>query len=167
VRYTAASIANAFLSRAFGGSGQGLSPMKIQKLAYLAHGYYLAETGEPLLDEYFEAWRFGPVLPSLYHQCKKFGRNEIDRYIEDFDVETGRSSPAPMPDDLTVLDIVRFVWTTYGKMSAVELSDWTHAKDGPWAQTTNSGASIIRNQDIPDSDIAAYFRDHLDAQSVA
>jgi uncharacterized phage-associated protein len=160
--YSAASIANAFLTRAFADRHTIVSPMKIQKLAYLAHGYFLAETGQPLLDELFEAWKFGPVLPSLYHECKKFGQGSINDYIHDYDFATGRSLPAPMPDDKIANEIVEFVWSIYGKMNALDLSDWTHARGGPWDKTTHGGTNIPRNQIIPNALITAYFRENFD-----
>lgn len=164
--YSAASIANAFLNRAFGARGQNsISPMKLQKLVYLAHGHTLAETGEPLLDEAFEAWKFGPVLPSLYHECKRFGGGTVRDFIHDYDLQTEKYYPAPVPDDGTIVSIIDFVWKTYGNEDALSLSDWTHAKNGPWDQVTSGGQNILRNQDIPNKVIRQYFLDNLDAEA--
>ena len=160
--YSAASLANAFLSQAFG-ERKGISPMKIQKLAYLAHGYHLVEYDEPLLDEVFEAWRFGPVLNSLYHQCKHTGKRGITRYLDDVDPESERKVPAPVPNDPKVLEIVDFVWNTYGKMPAPDLSCWTHERGGPWDKVTNGGSRIIRHQDVPNDLIKSYFERRMNA----
>jgi uncharacterized phage-associated protein len=160
MRYSAASIANAFLSRGFR-DGRSISPMKIQKLAYLAHGHTLVECPEPLLDEVFEAWKFGPVLPSLYHECKKYGQKSVEHYLEDYDFATNKSFPAPQPSEQVVIDIIDFVWEAYGDQPAISLSDWTHAKGGPWDRVTNGGAVIIRNRDIPDDLIKIYFEENL------
>lgn len=159
--YSAASIANAFLSRAFRDK-QSMSPMKMQKLAYIAQGYALVEMGEPLFDELFEAWQFGPVLPSLYHECKVYKNGNITDYLQDVDLRTSRSSPAPLPtDDVEVNQIIDFVWENYGKQSATALSDWTHAKGGPWYAVTNGGTEIMRNKDISNDLINDYFRENL------
>lgn len=158
--YSAATIANAFLSRSFRDK-RSVSPMKIQKLVYLAHGHALVERPQPILNENFEAWKFGPVLPSLYHECKKYGPSGINCYLEDMDLTTGQSAPAPLPTDEITNDIVEFVWGAYGHYQASVLSEWTHAKGGPWDQVTNGGANIIRNQDIPNDLIKIYFEENL------
>ena len=58
-----------------------VSPMKLQKLVYFAHGWHLAIHNRPLVNEQVEAWKFGPVFSDLYHQIKSFGNEKIDRYI--------------------------------------------------------------------------------------
>jgi uncharacterized phage-associated protein len=158
--YTAASVANAFLSRAFRDKKK-ISPMKIQKLAYIAHGYSLVECEEPMLDEVFEAWKFGPVLSSLYHECKGYGGGQIKDYVRDIDPETGKSTPAPVPDDPAVSDIIDYVWENYGDDSAVSLSDWTHVKGGPWDLVTKGGTQILRHQDVDNALIKEYFEKNM------
>ena len=56
------AIANYFLDR---GEGEDIliSPMKVIKLSYLAHGWYLAFTdNNTLVNEDVEAWDHGPVF---------------------------------------------------------------------------------------------------------
>lgn len=71
-----AAVANYFLDKARE-DGVDLSPMKLQKLIYFAHGWHLAIYGEPLIDESVEAWAWGPVISSIYHDFKKYGRDPI------------------------------------------------------------------------------------------
>lgn len=158
--YSAASIANGFLSLGFRDE-KNITPMKIQKLVYLAHGHALVERPALIINEFFEAWKFGPLLPSLYHECKRYGPNAIDNYIHDLDLRTGLKFPAPMPDETMVRDITEFVWCTYGDYSASTLSDWTHAKGGPWDKVTNGGTKILRGQDISNDLIKIYFSENL------
>lgn len=155
--YSAVSIANAFLQLARD-QDSNIDPMKIQKLCYLVHGYYLVEhNGEPLLDENFEAWTFGPVLPSLYHAAKEFGRGPIDKYLRDYDFRARCYVRAKPPADHEIVEIIEFVWETYGSMRAMELSDWTHEKGGPWDRVINSEEDVVRNPDIPNEMIREYF----------
>ncbi len=160
MRYSAASVANAFLSKAFAARST-VSPMKIQKLIYIAHGYSLVEHDEPLLDEVFEAWKFGPVLNSLYHACKKYGQRGITDYLKDEDWLTGEKTAAPLPSSPYANDIVDFVWDTYSSDTAISLSDWTHERGGPWDKVTNGGRNILRHQDVPNSFIKEYFRKNM------
>jgi uncharacterized phage-associated protein len=82
--YSPIAVANRFLQLSFA-EKRPIDHMKLQKLVFFAHGYYLAasklEAGDPvpLVDEYFEAWPYGPVSPRLYEEFKEFGRREITR----------------------------------------------------------------------------------------
>lgn len=60
-------VADYFITNAVG----SLTPLQVIKMVYIAHGYSLALLDEPLVEEAVEAWRYGPVLPSVYHTVKK------------------------------------------------------------------------------------------------
>ena len=45
-----------------------ISNIKLQKLLYFSWLEYYKRTGEPLFDEGFQAWRYGPVLPCVYYE---------------------------------------------------------------------------------------------------
>jgi uncharacterized phage-associated protein len=64
--YPASLIAQLFVNRAIK-EGNPITQMKLQKMVYVAHGLYLASHNEPLIKENFQAWRFGPVVPDIYH----------------------------------------------------------------------------------------------------
>jgi uncharacterized phage-associated protein len=141
--YPAAAIANEFI-RLAGESNRTLSPMKVQKLVYFAHGWYLALTGEPLINEPVEAWQFGPVIPSLYHALKDYGSKDIadpltddpfhvfaDDEIHEYSIDDGYD---PKENELAK-QIIKRVWEVYGGFSAVQLSNLTHDEDAPWNQT--------------------------------
>ena len=82
--YSAKAIANYFLGLA-DAEKKPISHLKIQKLVYIAHGWYLAIKGEPLVgDEYAEAWQYGPVFPSLYHEFKIHGSGHITEPAMDY-----------------------------------------------------------------------------------
>lgn len=59
-------------------SGWSLTNLQLQKIIYIAHMVYMGQTGRPLVDdEYFEAWDYGPVLPSVYRHVSGFGSRPI------------------------------------------------------------------------------------------
>ena len=70
--YDPKAIANYFLDLARA-QEKALTPLKIQKLVYFANGWHLAIKGVPLINEQVEAWRFGPVIPSLYTHFERMG----------------------------------------------------------------------------------------------
>src|SRR5271154_4906780 len=75
--YNAKQIATEFIQLA-NADGKKLTPMQLQKLVYFAYGWYLAITGERLIDERVEAWQWGPVIPSLYSAFREYGSDPID-----------------------------------------------------------------------------------------
>lgn len=57
--------------------GEGISNLKLQKLAYYSQGFFGAIYDKPLFNERVEAWTHGPVIPDLYHEYKCHGSNLI------------------------------------------------------------------------------------------
>lgn len=54
-----------------------LTNLELQKILYLANMSHLGEHKKLLIQGNFEAWKFGPVHPKLYHQVKQFCANPI------------------------------------------------------------------------------------------
>jgi len=119
--------------------------MKVQKLVYFAHGWYLAFTGRPLINEPVEAWRFGPVIPSLYHALKNYGSSQVEESLTDDpwdfflgsdEVQRPSIDDGPDPQENALAkQIVKRVWEVYGGFTAIQLSNLTHNEDAPWMET--------------------------------
>ena len=136
--HSAHAIANEFLRRA----GQdGLDPMKLLKLVYLAQGWMLGLYSESLVSDDVEAWRYGPVYRNLYRFVA--GANRIhDRVAFPF---IGR---APRLDDRET-HLVDQVWQKYGDKSGLQLSALTHAPNSPWDITyRNFGQNAVIPKDL-------------------
>lgn len=148
------SIANYFLELA-AASGESLNPIKLQKLVYYAHGWYSGYTKKPLIDEAVEAWQYGPVIPSLYHEFKRFGSGVIRGKAVEY---VGFGSPAAVipPADPDIRKFLTNVWNSYGRYTGVALSEMTHASGTPW-DTTWSKCPGVRGQDIPFEHIINWF----------
>ncbi len=99
--------------------------MHLIKLVYLCHGWLLALDDRPLIFEQVEAWRYGPVVPSIYHAYKFFGGSPIDVDTSDRtgDFDDGQQQA------------IQFVDGTYGHLSAIQLSALTHRPGTPWDVT--------------------------------
>ncbi|MGL6349555.1 MAG: Panacea domain-containing protein, partial [Aeromonas sp.] len=74
--YPVNQVAEAIL-RAAKREGRSLTPMQLIKLTYIAHGWSLAVANRDLFTDRIEAWKYGPVIPSLYQATKRFGRSPI------------------------------------------------------------------------------------------
>lgn len=153
--YSPKAIANYFIELSEQ-AGEALTPMKLQKLVYYAHGWFAGHTGKPLIDESVEAWQYGPVIPSLYREFKQAGAGAIRTRATDFDTAKGDFVPVLVPGDPSMQQYLRNVWTSYGKFTAIKLSDMTHASDGPWAATRLANPGV-RGADIPFDQIRAHF----------
>jgi uncharacterized phage-associated protein len=155
--HSAKAIANAFLDIATRNQTT-IDPMKLQKLVYYAHGWNLALTEQPLIDEYIEAWPYGPVIPSLYYEFKEFGAGPIGRKARDFDWNSeGMIVPAlDSSADPFAPQLLQRIWEIFSGYSAMQLSEMTHIAGGPWDQARAEN-SAMRNVQISNEKIKAYF----------
>lgn len=147
------SIANYFLQLAES-SGETISPMKLQKLVYYAHGWYAGYTGQPLINEAVEAWQYGPVIPSLYHEFKMYGSKDIKSKASDFD--GNGFSVVELPEDSNIQAFLNNIWKSYGKFTGLKLSEMTHAVDSPWYKTWQEHPGV-RGADIPFENLKEHF----------
>lgn len=124
--------------------GEQLTPMQLMKLVYIAHGFRLGRDGVPLFPNRIEAWKYGPVVPDLYHSTKKFGRGVIP-----FDLIGNASAASP-----EIPAFLEEVYNVYGRFSAITLSSLTHQAGSPWAQVYKPHELGI---EIPDEIIKRYY----------
>ena len=155
--YSSIAVANFFVQKAIEAKATDLSPMKLQKLVYFAHGWYLALNKKPLLTDRIEAWQYGPVISTLYHETKKWGNSSINSQIQLFDYSRLQYF-TPTVDDQETIEFLDSIWKAYAKHSAIKLSNATHLEGSPWDKTikTNEG-NIGRNTIIDDKVIEEYF----------
>ncbi len=163
--YPAAAIANSFLdlSRRH---GKQLTPMQIQKLVYFGHGWHLAyHRDDPLSEEPAQAWRWGPVFPTLYHSVKRWGGSPIENDVMAIrPVQTNghrqMENSFPRVTDEDDLAFLKMIWDAYGEMTGPELSRVSHDIAGPWYRVWNESGGA-QGVIIPDDLIAEYFQEKL------
>jgi len=126
-------------------SGWALSNLQIQKMLYLAQMFHMGETGEPVFDDDFEAWKLGPVLPNVYQQAKIYGSKPVKSLFTNSRIEDGSKRKilartlAELPDH-----------------SPWKLVSITHWDGGAWAKHYSDGD---RGSMIPKGDILAEYKD--------
>ncbi len=151
-------VANAFLRRSFD-DDVPVTPMKLQKLIFLAHGYHLAARNEPLIEESFQAWPYGPVSEVLYQEFKNFGGGQIKELAEEVsftDADEFEYMPVPAPSDEAARKVISFVWKRYNSWTARELSDLSHKEGWAWDRVRDASPGG-RSVEIPDDYIKADF----------
>ena len=148
--YSARAIANYFLEHRGKFKRKGpITQMKVHKLVYFAHGWHLALTEKPLIDETLQAWAYGPVVPSLYHEFKHFRNQDITELALDLEPTEGFKFrvfvSAVSTDDQYTCDLLDRVIKVYGKFTALELSAMTHEPSSPWsrAREKNPGVKYV------------------------
>ncbi|ECG5642402.1 DUF4065 domain-containing protein [Salmonella enterica subsp. enterica serovar Poona] len=144
--YSAAAVANAFIEKAQKGELKALTPMKLQKLLFYTQSWYLKlRDNTPLFDDLFARWKFGPVIPPLYHMLKKYGAGEITEKISviiECDGELKRITPTIQKDDEEARALINKIIEVYGKFSGTELSNLTHAPGTAWSMGKPDGGPI-------------------------
>jgi len=146
------AICNEFIEKAKNECAS-ISPMKLQKLLFFTFGYFAAKTDRYLfLDEKFEVWQFGPVLPSVYQYFKDYRTKDIRDFAIDFRGFIPRISKSSSAN-VVLLEVIKSVWEKYGSFDAIRLSALTHEKGTPWDKALRSKKYYIEN-----SDILEYFK---------
>lgn len=150
---SASGAANFLLER----DGDTITNMKLNKLLYIAHGLTLATINRPLLNqeyyEYVEAWKYGPVIPSIYHELRQFGKDCIGKdhrsLLLSQDPELGASAFEPVIEDKCVLKILEWTSRAFGHMEASRLVRMTHNEGSPWSDVYLPGAMgmVIKDED--------------------
>lgn len=123
--YSPEAVANRFLDIARD-AGRELSNMKLQKLVHIAHGFSYPLLGKPMIGVPAEAWKFGPVYPTLYRHLRRYGADRVEGSIEAMDAIIPGSD---------FDQVIAAVWEVYGGLSAGQLSARTHRPGTPWSVT--------------------------------
>ena len=125
------------------------TPMHVLKLVYLCHGWMLGIFGRGLIAEPVEAWRYGPVVPTIYHTYKSFRGDSIATEPVDKSAELDDSQNG----------LLSAVLHAYRDYSAWDLSAITHQPGTPWHEVYNSGRG--EGAIIPDSLIKKHYAERL------
>lgn len=94
-----------------------LTPLQLQKLLFYVQGWSWAEFGRPFFSDEIQAWKAGPVVPSVYDRYKDQGRNlpiisESTPHIPELSDEERAH--------------IHAVWDAYKNYSGIALSEISH-----------------------------------------
>ena len=139
------SVASYISERYMKEYGERIDEMKLHKLLYLTQRECLIQTGEPMFDATFHAWKYGPVLPEirqLYKQDalnKTLSKEDEAKYAEVFDYVFREFAPKRS----WVLSNI-----THGNYS------WRHAREG-YGKYEDSDVPMLEEDIRRDAD---YFK---------
>jgi len=151
--YNSAQIANFFIKKSHS-TGIELTPMKLIKMAYIAHGWHLGLYDTELLDEVIYAWKYGPVITSMYYAFRDYGDGQIDRLY---------SSPnkTPYPDE-AIIPFLEKIWDLFKNYDGIQLSSMTHQPGSPWYKVWNEmGGKDKKDVTIPNDIIKEFYKNRI------
>jgi uncharacterized phage-associated protein len=151
--YSYQAVANNFI-RLASKSDKIIDPLKLQKLIYFAQGWHLALTDKPLINQPFYAWKFGPVISELYHQCKNYRREPIRSLLTQTKLSPNGEfiEETPLVEVERSVEIINLVFDKYGHISGGKLSAMSHIEGSPWCEVFDEKieGNQIRNDAIKD-----------------
>lgn len=140
----ASDIANFFINISLSDKKDYITNIKLNKLMYFAQGWSLARYGKPLFHNDIQAWKYGPIIPSIYHDYKNCGDSPITVVDDDYSSNVFSGEQYSL-----LLD----VYGEYGKFTARALSNMTNESGTPWSIFYREGKNTI----IPKNAIREYF----------
>lgn len=140
-------IANFFIDYNNHSIDNTLTNLILHKFLYFAQGYSLALYNTPLFDEDIEAWKYGPVVPSVYQTYKYNKKENISKIKGNFSLDNY---------DSKTIELLLAVINDYGKYSSSELINITHKKGSPWDMVYKENENNI----ISKESILKYFKDN-------
>ncbi len=136
--------------------------LKLMKLSYISVGYCLYFDFDPI-EEDIEAWKYGPVIPSIWYEFK---HNGINTNIDELGIDNPFENEPPtieICDNNTnkhMVGIISYVVDRYKGDSGWNLVTKTHDKNAPWDKYYVEG----KNNIIPKEDIKEYYKKNLQLQ---
>jgi len=142
------SVANYFIGKAHE-AGESMTLLRLIKLVYIAHGWCLGLTGKPLIGEEVQAWKYGPIVPSVYHDFRSWGQGSIGQ--QKALLNGDGNYVIPTVKDAFAKQLLNKVWDEYRDFDGLQLSTLTHQEGTPWdvvnirhrGELRNDGAAVI------------------------
>jgi len=144
---SATDVANFFIE-VFKDTDDPMTKLRVMKMVYNAQGCSLARFGEPLFDEEIEAWKHGPVIPSIYRSLDAYKNDIIKRPL-------GKNSKEIFSQEQTKLLID--VAVKYGKYTTSTLDGVSRSPESPWGKAYIDNRRKVK---IPKELIREYFSIH-------
>ena len=173
----ALAVANYFIDKSESEDAPIKGVLKIVKLVYIAQGWALALLNKAIFAEEVEAWRYGPVIPSVYHSFKEFGSDLIEdkalvlrgdeKSLKEVSSEkkidakkldaaladlrfTYPEIPKKSDEDKDVRLILDKVWEGYHNLTGASLIELTHQQGTPWKKfyKVNERGVVIEKDEI-------------------
>lgn len=124
-----------------------VSNLKLQKILYFIQLNFLGnDPSRPCFSDEIEAWPYGPVIPNVYQEFKRYGSLSIPPVTEYYDTSNGiwNTKKVPYKTKMTSADqeLVENVVKMCDEYSASDLVSISH-RQSPWIKARNSFDPVI------------------------
>lgn len=135
-----------------------ISNLKLQKILYFIQAGFYLNKGNECFKENIEAWKYGPVIPEVYHEFKQYGSTNIPYISEYMDFSGGIFNCKSVRYNEDIIDdadkiIINELINNCNKYTASQLVDITH-KQKPWIDSYVNGINNV----IDKSTLQKYFK---------
>jgi len=147
---SASNVAKKLLTIAFENDDRSITNLKLQKLLYYAQAWYLVNHQEKLFPDKIEAWDFGPVVPCVYGEFKKYTNKPIEF------VPSGRAGgPFTAQQAKYLYDFYK----VFGDLSSTALVSMSHCEK-PWLEASEKPDRVISPKTMQDFYTKVYNKKH-------
>lgn len=115
-----------------------ITNLQLQKILYIVQKYFIANHKEPILNDNFEAWKFGPVVPAVYYHYSSYGSFEI---MDDIQDKTNERISKHAEEIDKIIESRR-------TLKPWELVHEVHIEDGAWERAIKNNNNTITSKDI-------------------
>lgn len=120
-------------------SEENIHQLKLNRLVILAHGWCLAITGKPMLNEEVVAYKYGPIILSLWYV--------LGAQIKNNDVRVpygiGYQWPEIPPEEIEYKQLLDKIWEVYGRFSETTVSKSLTKNGGAWDSVWKSRVDLV------------------------
>lgn len=124
-------------------AGYGITNLKLQKLLYFIQAYFLIKKGRPCFRDDIEAWDFGPAVPFVYKEYKRYGGFyvfSVETYIDPLTLKRKKFDDSIISaEDKKLIDEVI---DTFAEYSNSHLTDLVHGQT-PWQEAYRSDRNRV------------------------
>lgn len=121
-----------------------ISHLKLQKLVYFSHCWWLYLYDRNLIPETFNAGKYGTNLKKLYMELKITEYVNNEKYVKDI----LKNKKYNLKEGSLLQAFLNNMWYAYGDKSDLELSAIDHVPNSPWRLAKERNSEYISRADI-------------------
>lgn len=142
-----------------------ITQISLQKLLYFSQGFHLGLKDKKLFNDTIYAWKYGPVVKTVYDKYRVFGNNTIREENADFIFYQFEFPGNPDKLSEETLELLTLLWNKLGKIPPFKLVAYTHKEGSPWFEILKEDDESFQEKDdikrdlvIPIKKMHSYFK---------